>query len=264
MKDITVGQYIPGDNLLYLLDPRVKIGITLLFTLALLSTKGLLSYAVVSCWLAGALFSSGLRLGFIFRGLKGFLGLICMTALFSAVFTPGIPYIQWGWISVSREGLGLAGEFVVRFMLLIAGTSLLTYTTSPLSLLYGLGFLLRPFRRLGVPAHELAMMMSIALRFVPIMTEEAGKIMNAQRARGADFTGGNLLQQGRAFLPLIVPLFLSAWRRAEELSIAMDARCYHGGEGRTEWRKFRLTGMDIGVLTGAMVLTGLVLGARLV
>ena len=263
MKDITVGQFIPGDTLLYRLDPRTKIGATLLFTLALFCTSSLLSYIAVCAWLAAALFSSGLRLRLIFRGLKGFLGLICATALFSALLTPGTPWIQWEWISVSREGMRLGVEIAARFVLLIAGTSLLTYTTSPFRLLDGIAYLLRPLRRLGVPAHELAMMMSVALRFLPIMTEEARKIMNAQMARGADFTSGNPWRRGQDFLPLVVPLLLSSWRRAGELSVAMDARCYNGGEGRTRWRELRLAAADVWVLAGVAVLTCLILGLRL-
>lgn len=264
MKDILLGQYIPGDKLLYRLDPRIKIGATLLFTLALFCTSSFLSYMIMTGWLATTLFSSGLRLGLIFRGLKGFLGLICVSALFGALFTPGTPWIQWGELTVSREGLALGGEIVARFVLLIAQASLLTYTTSPISLLDGIASLLGPFRRLGVPSHELAMMMSIALRFLPIMVEEAQKIMMAQTARGADFASGNPWQRGRAFLPLIVPLLRSAWRRAEELSFAMDARCYHGGEGRTVWRKQPVTGINIVVLSGAAILTGIIIWLKLI
>ena len=262
MKDITLGQYIPGDFLLYRLDPRVKIVSTLLFTLALFCTSSFLSYLIILFWFMVSFWSSGLRLSFVFQGLKGFMGLICVTALFGVFFTPGTPYFQWGGISVTYEGMVQGAEIVARFVLLVIGASLLTYTTSPLGLLYGIDILLRPFRRIGIPAHELAMMMSIALRFLPIMIEEARKIMDAQTARGADFAEGNLLRRGRALVPLLVPLLFSAWKRADELSVAMEARCYHGGEGRTEWRTYRLTKIDYGVLSGVLALTVLIFGLR--
>ncbi len=256
LKDITLGQYFPGDTVAHRLDPRTKILLVVLYIIALFCAKNLLSYALLAVVLAVCVRISQVGLRPLVRGLKPVLFIIVFTALLNLFFTPGDRYLlEWGFLRVSDTGLRNAVFMVVRIMLLIMGTFLMTYTTSPISLTDGLERLLNWMKRLHVPVHELSMMMSIALRFIPTLIEETDKIMSAQKARGADFESGGLIQKAKALIPILVPLFISAFRRADELATAMECRCYHGGEGRTKLHVLQYQARDyIALAAGAVIL----------
>ena len=244
LKDITLGQYFPGDTLAHRLDPRTKLLATVLYIIAIFLAKGPIAYGVLILTLIVSVRISKVGARALFRGLKTVLFIIAFTAVLNLFYTPGTVIPQFWIFHVTREGVITAIAMMLRISLLIMGTFLLTYTTSPIRLTDGLESLLGPLKKLGVPVHELAMMMSIALRFIPTLIEETDKIMSAQRARGADFESGNLLQRAKALIPLLVPLFVSAFRRADELATAMECRCYHGGEGRTKLHVLRYETRD--------------------
>ena len=244
LKDITLGQYFPGDTLAHRLDPRTKLLATILYIIAIFLAKGPIAYGVLILTLIVSVRISRVGARALFRGLKPVLFIIAFTAVLNLFYTPGAVIAQLWIFHVTREGVITAIAMMLRISLLIMGTFLLTYTTSPIRLTDGLESLLGPLKKLGVPVHELAMMMSIALRFIPTLIEETDKIMSAQRARGADFESGNLLQRAKALIPLLVPLFVSAFRRADELATAMECRCYHGGEGRTKLHVLRYETRD--------------------
>ena len=246
LKDVTLGQYFPGNSPVHKLDPRTKLIAVTLYIVALFLAKWFVSYGVMFLVLAGAIAVSRVPVKSILRGMKPVLFILVFTAILNLFYTPGETELLKFWIfTVTLEGVFQAFFMVVRILMLIAGTFLLTYTTSPILLTDGLESLLNPLKKIKVPVHELAMMMSIALRFIPTLIEETDKIMSAQRARGADFESGNIFQRAKALLPLLVPLFISAFRRADELATAMECRCYHGGEGRTRLRQLRYQGRDI-------------------
>ena len=256
LRDITLGQYFPGDTIAHRLDPRTKLILLVLYIIALFQAKGWVSYAVILVLTFTAMAVSHIRLKNIFKGLKPMLFIIVLTALLNLFYTRGTP-IREGWI-ITWEGLDRAVKMILRITLLITGTFLLTYTTSPMALTDGLEHLLNPLKKLKVPVHALTLMMSMALRFIPTLIEETDKIMSAQRARGADFETGNLIQRAKALLPILVPLFVSAFRRADELAVAMESRCYHGGEGRTRMNELHYTGIDyIALLLGAALTAGI-------
>ncbi len=258
LKDITLGQYFPGHTLIHRLDPRAKLLFTVLYIVALFLAKTLTAYLVLLLVLAVCVAVSRIRLSALFKGLKPILLLIVITGLLNLFYTSGDPIWQWGFLKITREGIWAAAFMVLRIVMLILCTFLLTYTTSPIMLTDGLESLLGPLKKIKVPVHELAMMMSIALRFIPTLIEETDKIMSAQRARGADFDTGNLIQKAKALIPLLVPLFVSSFRRADELAIAMECRCYHGGEGRTRLRELHYAGKDAAVLLfGAALCVGI-------
>ncbi|MCI6053850.1 energy-coupling factor transporter transmembrane component T [Dysosmobacter sp.] len=260
LKDITLGQYFPGDTVAHRLDARTKILLVMLYIIALFCAKSFTAYALLAAVLAVCVRVSRVGLRSLVRGLKPVLFIIVFTALLNLFFTPGERYVlEWGFLRVSDTGLRNAVFMVLRIMLLIMGTFLMTYTTSPISLTDGLERLLNWMKRLHVPVHELAMMMSIALRFIPTLIEETDKIMSAQKARGADFESGGLIQKAKALIPILVPLFISAFRRADELATAMECRCYHGGEGRTKLRVLRYEARDYVALTaGAVILAAVI------
>ena len=260
LKDITLGQYFPGDTVAHRLDPRTKILLVTLYIIALFCAKNLLSYALLAAVLAVCVRISRVGLRALVRGLKPVLFIIIFTGILNLFFTPGDRYLlEWGFLRVSDTGLRNAVYMVLRIMLLIMGTFLMTYTTSPISLTDGLERLLNWMKRLHVPVHELAMMMSIALRFIPTLIEETDKIMSAQKARGADFESGGLIQKAKALIPILVPLFISAFRRADELATAMECRCYHGGEGRTKLHVLQYQGRDYMALAlGAVILAAVI------
>ena len=260
LKDITLGQYFPGDTVAHRLDARTKILLVMLYIIALFCAKSFTAYALLAAVLAVCVRVSRVGLRSLMRGLKPVLFIIVFTALLNLFFTPGERYVlEWGFLRVSDTGLRNAVFMVLRIMLLIMGTFLMTYTTSPISLTDGLERLLNWMKRLHVPVHELAMMMSIALRFIPTLIEETDKIMSAQKARGADFESGGLIQKAKALIPILVPLFISAFRRADELATAMECRCYHGGEGRTKLRVLRYEARDYVALTaGAVILAAVI------
>ena len=245
LKDITLGQYFPGNSPLHRMDPRTKIlGITL-YIVALFLAKSFVTYAFLFAVLAALIRISRVPVKSIVRGLKPVVFILVFTAVLNLFYTPGEHVLFKVWVlTVTLEGVRAAFFMVVRIMMLITGTFLLTYTTSPILLTDGIESLLSPLKRIRVPVHELAMMMSIALRFIPTLIEETDKIMSAQRARGADFETGNLIQRAKSLIPLLVPLFISAFRRADELAVAMECRCYHGGEGRTRLRQLKYHRLD--------------------
>ena len=245
LKDITLGQYFPGNSPLHRMDPRTKIMGICLYIVALFLAKSFVSYGFLFAVLALLVRISRIPVKSIVRGLKPVLFILVFTAVLNLFYTPGEHVLFKVWVlTITLEGVYTAFFMVVRIMMLIAGTFLLTYTTSPILLTDGIESLLSPLKRLRVPVHELAMMMSIALRFIPTLIEETDKIMSAQRARGANFETGNLIQRAKALIPLLVPLFISAFRRADELAVAMECRCYHGGEGRTRLRQLKFRRLD--------------------
>lgn len=245
LKDITLGQFFPGDTLAHRLDPRTKLLATVLYIIAIFLAKGPIAYGVLILTLIVSVRISKVGARALFRGLKTVLFIIAFTAVLNLFYTPGTVIAQFWIFHVTREGVITAIAMMLRISLLIMGTFLLTYTTSPIRLTDGLEDLLGPLKKLGVPVHELAMMMSIALRFIPTLLEETERIRKAQMARGADFETGGLLARARALVPLLVPLFVSSFRRADELAMAMESRCYHGGEGRTRMHELHYARRDL-------------------
>ena len=256
LKDITLGQFFPGNTIAHKLDPRTKILLVVLYIVALFCAKGVIAYALLGLCLAACVKISKVGLKQLVRGLKPVLFIIIFTGILNLFFTPGDHYIlEVGFLRISDTGLENAIYMVLRIMLLIMGTFLMTYTTSPISLTDGLERLLGGLKRFHVPVHELSMMMSIALRFIPTLIEETDKIMSAQKARGADFESGNLIDKAKAMIPILVPLFISAFRRADELATAMECRCYHGGDGRTKLHILKYETRDwVALILGAVVL----------
>ena len=237
LKDITLGQYFPGNTVIHRLDPRTKLLCVILYIVALFNAKSVLTYALVAAVLTVCILTSKVHYKALTRGLKPVYIIVAFTAIMNLFFTGGTPVADvWLLRHITFEGIRSAIAMVLRIIMLIMGTFLLTYTTSPISLTDGLERLLSPLKKLKLPIHELAMMMSIALRFIPTLIEETDKIMSAQKARGADFESGNIFQRARALVPILVPLFISAFRRADELATAMECRCYQGGEGRTKMK----------------------------
>lgn len=248
LRDITIGQYYSAESPIHKMDPRFKILASIAYLVSLFMVDYMWSYLVVVAFIGMCIYLSKVPLGFITRGLKPIMMLIIFAFVINLFFTPANgnePLLHIGFIKVYAEGLERAFFMAFRLILLIMGTSLLTLTTSPIELTDGIEYLLNPFKRIGLPAHELAMMMTIALRFIPTLLEETDKIMKAQMARGADFESGNLVNRAKALIPLLVPLFISAFRRADELAMAMEARCYRGGEGRTRMKVLKYTRLDV-------------------
>jgi len=245
IKDITIGQYIPGESFVHKLDPRLKILISLLFIVDLFLVNNFEGYLFVVIYILTTVLIANLSFKYIYNGLKPILILLLITAILNIFMTTGKELIfHWGIISIYKEGLIIAAFMIIRLVFLIMGTSILTLTTSPIELTDGIESLLKPFKRIGVPAHELAMMMTIALRFIPTLMDETDKIMKAQMARGADFESGNLISRAKSLIPILVPLFISSFRRADELAMAMESRCYKGGEGRTRMKQLKITKKD--------------------
>ncbi|MDK2801324.1 MAG: energy-coupling factor transport system permease protein [Clostridiales bacterium] len=265
IKDITLGQYFPGESVIHRLDPRIKIILTLLYITALFMIKNFTGYIIFAAFTFEMIYISTVPVKYVFKGLKPLVFIIIFTAFINIFMTGGRPLFSIGPLLATYEGLNMAILMTLRLLFLIIGTSLLTFTTSPISLTDGIEKLLNPFRRIGVPAHELAMMMTIALRFIPTLLEETDKIMKAQMARGADFESGNLLKRAKGLVPLLVPLFISAFRRADDLAIAMESRCYRGGDQRTRMKQLKLHNRDyiaIGLVIGLMIILFLVRGLK--
>lgn len=260
LKDITIGQFFPGESAVHRLDPRVKIVLMLAFVVTLFLGAGPISYALIIGFLALTIKISGIPPKMVVRGLKPILFIIVFTALLNLFYTPGDIIWQWGFLHITWQGIKVAILMVLRIMLLIIGTSMLTYTTSPIQLTDGMESLMGPLKKLHFPVHELAMMMSIALRFIPTLIEETDKIMSAQKARGADFESGNILQRARALIPILVPLFVSAFRRADELATAMECRLYRGDAGRTRMHQLKISKVDYASIAFCAVLFGAVIG----
>lgn len=244
IRDITLGQYYPVDSVLHRMDPRTKLFGTLVFIISLFLANSILGYVAATVFLAGAVWLSKVPVKFIVRGLKAILFLLLISVSFNLFLTPGTVLVQLGFLKITWEGLRMAGFMALRLIYLVLGSSIMTLTTTPNELTDGLEKSLGFLNKVGVPVHEVSMMMSIALRFIPILIEETDKIMKAQMARGADFETGNLIQKAKAMVPLLVPLFISAFRRATDLAMAMEARCYHGGEGRTKMKPLHYAARD--------------------
>ena len=262
LKDITLGQFFPGDTLAHKLDPRTKLLVTVFYVVALFTAKSYIAYGVLILTLIVAVRISRVGAKALFKGLKPVLFIIAFTALLNLFYTPGTELCHFSIFRITIEGVRAAITMMLRITLLIMGTFLLTYTTSPIRLTDGLESLLGPLKKIKVPVHELAMMMSIALRFIPTLIEETDKIMSAQKARGADFETGSLMQRAKALVPLLVPLFVSAFRRADELATAMECRCYHGDEGRTKLNVLHYQTRDYLVLGYYAVLVAAVIALR--
>lgn len=236
LRDITLGQYYQTESVIHRLDPRVKLGGTLLFIVSLFLFHSFLGYAAAVVFLALVIRLSHVPFRFMVKGMKAVLFLLLLTAVFNLFLTPGTVLVRFWKITVTLEGVRTAAAMAVRLTMLIIGSSVMTLTTTPNHLTDGMEKMMKPLRVLHVPVHEVAMIMSIALRFIPILMEETDKIMKAQMARGADFEQGNVVKRAKALVPLLVPLFISAFRRANDLAMAMEARCYRGGEGRTKMK----------------------------
>ena len=250
LKDITLGQYFPGDTIIHKLDPRTKLILVIVFIVALFLAVDWISYAFMFVVTALCVKVSTIKLKSI----------LVFTGILNLFYTQGGTVLFDWWIfTISTAGIKRAFLMIVRIMLLITGTFLLTYTTSPIALTDGLEMLLNPLKKIKVPVHEMSMIMSMALRFIPTLIEETDKIMSAQKARGADFSTGKITERAKALLPLLVPLFVSSFRRADELAVAMESRCYHGGEGRTRMNALRMARRDyLAFLAGAIVLGGMI------
>ncbi|MGI6728503.1 MAG: energy-coupling factor transporter transmembrane component T family protein [Anaerovoracaceae bacterium] len=252
LRDITLGQYYPGESRIHRLDPRLKIICTFVYIISLFLVRDFMGFAIEALFLGLVIFVSKVPLRFILKGLKPVFLIIIFTITVNMFMTKGRILVQIGFLSITQQGLYNAMFMGLRLVLLIIGSSLLTLTTKPINLTDGIERLLSPFRRIGVPAHELAMMMTIALRFIPTLLEETDKIMKAQMARGADFESGNIIHRAKSLIPLLVPLFISAFRIAQDLAMAMEARCYQGGDSRTRMNAMLLKRQD--VVAGFMML----------
>ncbi|MBR6329799.1 MAG: energy-coupling factor transporter transmembrane protein EcfT [Lachnospiraceae bacterium] len=244
-KDITLGQFYQADSVMHSLDPRTKLVGTFLYIIALFIANDAAAMAAAVVFLCIAIALSRVPASFMFRGMKGIALILLLTVGFNIFLTPGVPIWTWGPLKVTAEGLRSAAFLACRLVLLISGTSVMTLTTTPNSLTDAMESLLLPLTHIKVPVHEIALMMSIALRFIPILMEETDKIMKAQMARGADFESGNFMKRAKSMVPILVPLFVSAFRRASDLAMAMEARCYSGGEGRTKLKPLKYGRGDV-------------------
>ena len=256
LKDITLGQYFPGQSVIHRLDPRTKRTMLVVYIVALFLAEGWVSYGLVFVFLAVVIRLSTIPLKSILRGMKPLVMILIFTGVLNLFFTQdGEVLVKFWVLTVTSGGLSRALMMMARILMLISGTFLLTYTTSPIALTDGLEALMNPLKKVGVPVHELSMMMCIALRFIPTLIEETDKIMSAQKARGADFESGSLTDRAKALIPILVPLFISAFRRADELATAMECRCYQGGEGRTKMKQLHYHREDfLSYCAGAVLL----------
>ena len=244
LRDITLGQYYPADSVLHRLDPRTKLFGTMIFIISLFIANNIWAYLAATLFLVLSIKLSRVPLKFMVRGLKAIVFLLLISVSFNLFLTPGQELFRLGFLKMTKEGVRVACFMAVRLIYLVVGSSIMTLTTTPNQLTDGLEKSLGFLKKVGVPVHEVSMMMSIALRFIPILVEETDKIMKAQMARGADFETGNLIQKAKNMIPLLVPLFISAFRRATDLAMAMEARCYRGGEGRTKMKPLKYRKRD--------------------
>ena len=267
IRDITIGQYYPADSVIHKLDPRVKLFGVVIYVISLFTFRGIWGFLLVTLALAAMIKISKVPFRFMVKGLKAIVIILIITAMFNLFLTPGETLVTIWKIKITKEGLKSAVFMAIRLIYLILGTSTLTLTTTPNQLTDGMEKAFRPLNHIHVPVHEVAMMMSIALRFIPILMEETDKIMKAQEARGADFESGNILDRAKALIPILVPLFVSAFRRANDLAMAMEARCYRGGEGRTKMKplfydKRDYTAYGVFALYIAFIIAAGILGGR--
>lgn len=263
IRDITLGQYYQTESVIHKLDPRVKLVATISFIISLFVVDSWVGYVAAACFLAVMIKLSKVPFRFMVKGMKAIVMILMITVVFNLFLTPGEPLVTFWKLTITKEGVRIAVMMAVRLSFLIVGSSLMTLTTTPNSLTDGMEKLMGPLKLVKVPVHEVAMMMSIALRFIPILLEETDKIMKAQMARGADFEHGNLFQRARNMIPLLIPLFVSAFRRADDLAMAMEARCYSGGAGRTKMKPLKYGKNDRLAYLLDFVFLGLVIGARI-
>ena len=265
LRNITLGQYYPAGSPVHGLDARVKLLFVTVYVAVLFTLNGFWGYAAAAACLSLAVYASKVPPGFMFRGMKGILILIIFTTMLQIFFNQGETILFSFWrIKISLESLLLALRMTARLTLLICGTSLLTLTTSPIELTDAIEYILKPFKKIGLPSHEIAMMMTIALRFIPTLLEETDKIIKAQTARGADFDTGGIIKKAKGLLPILIPLFISAFRRADELAVAMEARCYRGDVNRVKMKVMKLTRRDaraviiVGIATGTVIAVNMI------
>ena len=263
LKDITLGQYFPGNSVIHRLDPRTKLIVLVVYMVTLFVASGWVSYGVLLLFLLTVIKISAIPGKSIVRGMKPLVMILVFTGVLNLFFNKdGRVLVDFWGITITTGGAERAAFMLVRILMLVTATFLLTYTTSPISLTDGLESLMNPLKVIKVPVHELSMMMCIALRFIPTLIEETDKIMSAQKARGADFESGKLMERAKALIPILVPLFISAFRRADELATAMECRCYHGGEGRTKLHVLKYQRRDYVALAGGVVILALVVVLR--
>ena len=263
IKDITIGQYFPGNSVIHRLDSRVKLVLDILYLVILFTAQSYTGLLLGMLFMVMCYMLARIKLVMILKSVKPILPLMIFTGILNLFFVKGeTPLFKWEFIEIYPEGVNTALFMLIRVITLIVGMSLLTYTTSPIMLTDAIERLLSPLKKIHVPVHELSMMMTIALRFIPTLVEETDKIMSAQKARGADFDSGNIFQKAKALVPILVPLFISAFRRADELATAMECRCYHGGEGRTKLHVLKYQRRDYIALAGGAVILALVVVLR--
>jgi energy-coupling factor transport system permease protein len=259
IRDITIGQYYPVDSVIHKLDPRLKLIGTFAYVILLFTFESFVGYIVAAAFLFSVIQLSKVPFNFILKGLKSIIFLLIFTLGFNVFFTPGRELFSLGFVTITEEGVRLAVRMGIRLIFLIIGSSMMTFTTTPNNLTDGLESIMNPLKKIKVPVHEIAMMMSIALRFIPILLEETDKIMKAQAARGADFETGGIFKKAKGLIPILVPLFVSAFRRANDLALAMEARCYNGGEGRTKMKPLKYKRRDfigfVALITYGVILT---------
>ena len=263
IKDITLGQYLPGNSAVHRLDPRTKIILIFAYIVMIFMVKNAVGYMVSALFLMAVCLISKIPMKMIAKSLKPLMFFVIFTAIINLFMTSGEIIFSFWIFKITKEGVLLTVKMALRLILLVAGTSLLTYTTSPIVLTDGIESLLSPLSKIGVPSHEIAMMMSIALRFIPTIIDETDKIIKAQSARGSDFESGNLIRRAKALVPILVPLFISAFRRADDLAVAMECRCYHGGKNRTKLKSLKMTGLDfISILIFAAIFVAAIVWGR--
>ena len=263
LKDITLGQYYPAESVIHRLDPRVKLFATLIFIISLFTFRGPVAFVLATLFLIWIIKKSKVPFMFMVKGLKTIVVLLLITAVINLFMTAGTVVVSFWIFKITEEGIRTAVLMMIRLVYLIVGTSVMTLTTTPNQLTDGLEKALKPLNRIHVPVHEIAMMMSIALRFIPILTEETDKIMKAQMARGADFETGGIIKKAKNMIPLLVPLFVSAFRRANDLAMAMEARCYHGGEGRTKMKPLKYSREDRNAYVILLLYFAVMIAARI-
>ena len=263
IKDITLGQYLPGNSAVHRLDPRTKIILIFAYIVMIFMVKNAVGYMVSALFLMAVCLISKIPMKMIAKSLKPLMFFVIFTAIINLFMTSGEIIFSFWIFKITKEGVLLTVKMALRLILLVAGTSLLTYTTSPIVLTDGIESLLSPLSKIGVPSHEIAMMMSIALRFIPTIIDETDKIIKAQSARGSDFESGNLIRRAKALVPILVQLFISAFRRADDLAVAMECRCYHGGKNRTKLKSLKMTGLDfISILIFAAIFVAAIVWGR--
>lgn len=264
LRDITIGQYYDTGSWVHQLDPRTKIIVTFFFIVGLFLVKGFLGFLIASLGVFFVIREAKIPIRFIVRGQKSILMILIFTVVLNMFMVPGDPLVKIWFLTITNQSVYTAVFMAIRLILLVIGASLMTLTTTPLQLTDGLERILRPLKKIKIPVHDIAMMMSIALRFIPILMEETDKIMKAQSARGADFESGSLAKRAKSLIPVLVPLFISAFRRADELANAMEARCYRGDEGRTRMKELKYSRNDYFALAGIVLFLGLMIASRFV